>query len=145
MVADLPENYERFADAFRFIREVAVDWDDSRYLEAEPGDYITVARRAKGSGDWFVGCTADENGHCSHLALDFLTPGRRYVATVYADAPDAHYLTNPQAYVIRRGWVDSRSSLTLRAAPGGGYAIRITELPDSADLRGTKRLPSKIN
>ena len=91
MAADLPENYERFIDAFQFIKDVAVDWDESRYLEAEPGDYITVARRAKGTNNWFVGCTADENGHVSNLKLDFLIPGKKYIATVYADAKDADW------------------------------------------------------
>ena len=145
MVADLPENYARFDDAFQFIRDVAVDWDDSRYLEAEPGDYITVARRAKGTGNWFIGCTADENGHSSRLRLDFLDPGKIYVATVYADAPDAHYRSNPQAYVIRRGRVTRGSQLAIHAAPGGGYAVSIFEVSDPASLRGVKNLPTKIN
>ena len=87
MAADLPENYERFMDAFQFIKDVAVDWDDSRYLEAEPGQYITVARRAKGTNNWFIGCTSGENGHESELKLDFLEAGKKYIATVYADAP----------------------------------------------------------
>lgn len=129
MAADLPESYEKYPDAFRFIEEVAVDWDDSRYLEAEPGDYITVARRAKGTEDWFVGCTADENGHVSRLSLDFLTPGKKYMATIYADAPEAHYKDNPEAYVITRKKVDAKSRLTLKAAPGGGYAVTIKPLP----------------
>lgn len=125
MACDLPENYRRFPDAFQFIKDVPVDWEDSRYLEAEPGDYITVARKAKNSGDWYVGCTADENGHLSELSLDFLPEGL-YEATVYADAPDADYRSNPQAYLIRRINVSSRDRLVVRAAPGGGYAIRIT-------------------
>ncbi len=125
MAADLPENYERFIDAFQFIRDVAVDWDDSRYLEAEPGDYITVARKAKGTDDWFVGCSSDENGHASELKLDFLDPGKKYTATIYADAKDAHYETNPQAYVIQQKQVDNKTTLKLKAAPGGGYAISI--------------------
>jgi hypothetical protein len=128
MAADLPENYAKHPDAFRFIRDVAVDWDDSRYLEAEPGDYITVARRAKGTGNWFVGCTADENGHASTVRLDFLEPGRKYAATIYADAPDAHYDTRPVSYTITEKTVDSRTELTLKAAPGGGYAISIMEI-----------------
>ena len=125
MAADLPENYERFMDAFQFIKDVAVDWDDSRYLEAEPGQYITVARRAKGTNNWFIGCTSSENGHESELKLDFLEAGKKYIATVYADAPDAHYKDNPQAYIIRKGTVTSKTALKLKAAPGGGYAISI--------------------
>ena len=127
MAADLPENYERFPDAFRFIRDVALDWSESRYLEAEPGEYVTVARRAKHTGEWFVGSTAGEEGHLSKLALDFLERGKKYVATIYADAPDAHYRTNPQAYTIRQMTVTSRSKLTQRVAPGGGYAVSIRE------------------
>ena len=127
MAADLIDNYERHMDAFQFIKDVAVDWDDSRYLEAEPGRYIVAARKAKGTGHWFVGCTADEHGHTSTVKLDFLNPGKRYVATVYADAKDAHYRTNPHAYTIRRGIVTANTALRLTAAPGGGYAISITE------------------
>ena len=130
MAADLPENYERFIDAFQFIKDVAVDWDESRYLEAEPGDYITVARRAKGTNNWFVGCTADENGHVSNLKLDFLIPGKKYIATVYADAKDADWKKNPQAYVIRKGIATSKTKLKLRAASGGGYAISLIEVQD---------------
>ncbi len=127
MAADLPENYERFMDAFQFIKDVAIDWDESKYLEAEPGDYITVARKAKGTNNWFVGCTTDENGHTSHLALDFLDAGKKYTATIYADAPDAHYEKNPQAYTIKRMNVTNKTKLTLKAAAGGGYAISIME------------------
>ena len=128
MAADIPENYERFMDAFQFIKEVAVDWDETRYLEAEPGEYITIARRAKNTGDWFVGCTAGYNGHTSNLKLDFLTPGKKYVATIYADAPDAHWQSNPQAYTITEKKVTSKTSLKLKAAIGGGYAITIKEV-----------------
>ena len=117
MAADLPENYERFPDAFRFIRDVPLDWSESRYLEAEPGEYITVARRAKHTGEWFIGSTAGEEGHLSKIAFDFLEPGKKYVATIYADAPDAHYRTNPQAYTIRQTVVTSRSKFTQRVAP----------------------------
>lgn len=127
MAADLPENYERFMDAFRFIKDVAIDWDDSKYLEAEPGRYITVARKAKGTNNWFVGCTANEDGHLSNVSLDFLDPGRKYTATIYADAPTAHYEKNPQAYTIKQVKVTNKSKLTLRAASGGGYAISIME------------------
>ena len=125
MAADMIENYQKHMDAFQFIRDVAVDWDDSRYLEAEPGQYITAARKAKGTDNWFVGCTAGEQGHTSHLKLDFLDKGSKYIATIYADAPDADYKTNPQAYTITKKEVTSRSVLNLRAASGGGYAISI--------------------
>ncbi len=127
MAADMIENYERHMDAFQFIKDVAVDWDDSRYLEAEPGRYIVVARKAKGTNNWFVGCTASEHGHTSTIKLNFLDPGKKYVATVYADAKGAHYKDNPQAYVISKREVNSKSSLKLTAAPGGGYAISIFE------------------
>ncbi len=127
MASDLPENYERFMDAFQFIKDVAVDWDDSKYLEAEPGRYITVARKAKGTNNWFVGCTAGEDGHMAHISFDFLDPGRKYTATIYADAPTAHYEKNPQAYTIKQMKVTNKSKLTLRAASGGGFAISIME------------------
>jgi alpha-glucosidase len=125
MAADLPENYDRFPDAFQFIKDVAVDWDDTRYLEAEPGEYLTIARRAKNSDQWFVGNVCGENGFTSHLVFDFLEPGRKYIATLYADAPDAHYRTNPQAYTIRTMEVSSKTKLKQVSAPGGGFAIRI--------------------
>ena len=127
MAADLPENYERFPDAFQFIKDVAVDWDDSKYLEAEPGRYITVARKAKGTNNWFVGCTANEDGHMANLSLDFLDPGRKYTATIYADSATAHYEKNPQAYTIKQMKVTNKTKLTLRAAAGGGFAISIME------------------
>ncbi len=125
MAADLPENYDRFPDAFQFIKDVAVDWDDSRYLEAEPGEYITVARKAKGTSNWFVGNVSGENGHLSNLSLSFLNPGEAYEATIYADAKDAHYKSNPQAYTIKKMKVTSKSKLKLQSAPGGGFAISI--------------------
>ena len=125
MAADMPEHYEQFMDAFQFIKDVAIDWDKSVYLEAEPGDYITIARKAKGSEDWFVGNTSDENGHQSVLKLDFLTPGKKYTATIYADAKNADYQNNPQAYTIRKQVVTSKSILKLKAARGGGFAISI--------------------
>ena len=128
MAADVPEVYNRFMDAFQFIKDVPVDWDDSRYLEAEPGQYIVAARKAKGGNDWYVGCTSGENGHESDLTLDFLDPGKKYEATIYADAPDAHYLTNPQAYKISKKKVTSKTRLKLKAAPGGGFAISIKPL-----------------
>ena len=140
MAADIPENYERFMDAFQFIKDVAIDWDETKYLEAEPGDYITIARRAKGTGDWYVGCTADENGHETQLAFDFLEPGKKYIATIYADAKDASWDKNPQAYTITKGILTSKSKLNLRAASGGGFAISIKEVKDNSETKGLKRL-----
>jgi alpha-glucosidase len=125
MAADLPENYNRFPDAFQFIKDVAVDWDDSKYLEAEPGEYITIARKAKGSSNWFVGNVCGEKGFTSTLSFDFLEPGKKYIATIYADTKDAHYKTNPQAYTIRTMEVTNKSKLTQQSAPGGGFAISI--------------------
>jgi len=129
MAADLPENYNRFLDAFKFIEDVAVDWDDTKVIEAEPGDYITIARKAKGTNNWFIGNTSDENGHQSKFKLNFLDAGKKYNATIYADAKDAHYETNPQAYTIKKMEVTSKTELTLKAAPGGGFAISIIEAP----------------
>ena len=140
MAADVPENYERFADAFQFIKDVAIDWDESKYLEAEPGEYITIARRAKGTNDWYVGCTAAEGGHTSKLKFDFLEPGKQYIATVYTDAKDADWKENPQAYTIRKGLLNSKSELTLRAANGGGFAISIKEVKDKPAMKGLKKL-----
>ena len=128
MAADTPENYERFMDAFQFIKDVPVDWDETVYLEAEPGDYLTIARRAKGTNDWFIGCTADENGHDSVLSFDFLEPGKKYIATIYADAKDASWDKNPQAYSITQKTLTNKSKLKLHAASGGGYAISIKEV-----------------
>ncbi len=125
MAADLPENYEKYDDAFQFIRDVAVDWDDSRYLEAEPADYITVARKAKGTANWFIGGKCDENGHQSTIRLDFLDKGKKYDCTIYADAKDAHYETNPKAYTITRKTVKKGDVLKLKEAPGGGFAVSI--------------------
>ncbi|MGL4293202.1 MAG: glycoside hydrolase family 97 protein [Bacteroidales bacterium] len=128
MAADIIENYKRFPEPFQFIKDVAVDWDDSKYLEAEPGDYITVARKAKGKNEWFVGCTVDENGYTSKISFDFLEPGKKYEAVIYSDAPDAHYQKNPQAYRIRKMKVTNKTNLTQKCAPGGGYAISIKEI-----------------
>ena len=140
MAADMIENYEKHMDAFQFIKDVAVDWDDSRYLEAEPGRYVVVARRAKGTNNWFVGCTASEHGHTSTLKLSFLAPGKKYIATVYADTRDANYKSNPHAYVIKKGIVTAKSALKLTAASGGGYAISIIEATRDK-LKGVKKLP----
>ena len=128
MAADIPENYERFMDAFQFIKDVAIDWDESKYLEAEPGEYITIARRAKGTDDWYLGCTAGYNGHKSDLKLDFLTPGKKYEATIYADAKGTVWNNNPQAYTITKRKVTNKSKLKLTAGIGGGYAISIKEI-----------------
>jgi hypothetical protein len=127
MAADLPENYERFPDAFQFIKDVALDWDESVYLEAEPAKYVTVARRAKGSGRWFVGSTAGGESRTSRIAFDFLEEGKKYVATIYSDTPETHYRNDPQSYSIRREVLDNRSTLTLHVAEGGGYAISLVE------------------
>ena len=128
MAADIPENYERFMDAFQFIKDVAIDWDESKYLEAEPGEYITIARKAKGTDDWYVGCTAGYNGHQSDLKLDFLTPGKKYEATIYADAKGTAWNNMPQAYTITKKKVTVNSKLKLTAGVGGGYAISIKEI-----------------
>ena len=140
MADDYPEHYERFMDAFQFIKDVAVDWDKSIYLEAEPGRYITAARKAKGTDNWFLGNTTSEHGHKSKLALDFLDADKKYIATIYEDAKDAHYQTNPQAYNIRRGIVTAKTILNLTAAPGGGYAISIMPAASPEALSGLKPL-----
>ncbi|HRD57789.1 MAG TPA: glycoside hydrolase family 97 protein [Ferruginibacter sp.] len=140
MAADLPENYNRFLDAFQFIKDVAVDWDDSKYLEAEPGDFITVARKAKGSNNWFVGnVTGVVGGRVSTIDFDFLDSDKFYVATIYSDAKTAHYKTNPQAYEIKKVLVSKKSKLKQWAAEGGGYAISIMEV-DKANTKGLKKL-----
>lgn len=125
MAADLPENYEKYDDAFQFICDVATDWDDSRYLEAEPARYITVARKAKGTDRWFIGGKCNEDGHQSDLRLDFLDKGKKYVCTVYADAKDADYEKNPKAYTITRRTVKQGDRLRLKMAPGGGFAVSL--------------------
>lgn len=135
MAADLPENYNRFLDAFQFIKDVAIDWDDSKYLEAEPGQYITVARKAKGKSSWFVGNVNGETPRTTHISFDFLDAGKTYIATIYADAKDAHYKTNPQAYTIRKVLVTNKSKLKQLSAPGGGFAISIVET-DKAGAKG---------
>ncbi|MBC6611423.1 glycoside hydrolase family 97 protein [Hymenobacter sp. BT507] len=125
MAADLPETYNKFLDAFQFIEDVAVDWDDTKVLEAEPGDYVTIARKAKGTNNWFVGSSCDENGRTSSINFAFLDPGKKYTATIYADAKNAHYEKNPQAYQIRKMTVTSKTKLKQYCAPGGGYAISV--------------------
>ena len=128
MAADLPENYEKHMDAFQFIKDVPVDWQKSVYLEAEPGRYITIARKDKHSNDWYVGCTAHEGGHTSELLLNFLDKGKKYEATIYADAKDANWKTNPKAYTITKQKVNAKTKLKLTAAKGGGFAISIKEV-----------------
>lgn len=125
MAADLPENYMRFPEAFEFIKDVAVDWDESIYLEAEPGEYITVARKAKGTSDWFIGNVTGFQARKTSLTLDFLEPGETYTARIYEDAKDAHYKDNPQAIKIRSVQVKKNSKLKFRSAPGGGFAVSI--------------------
>lgn len=127
MAADLIEHYDRFPDAFQFIKDVAIDWDESKYLEAEPGDYITVARKAKGKSNWFVGNVNGNNSRTSKINFDFLEKGKNYTATIYADAKDAHFKTNPQAYTIKKIKVTNKTKLSQLSAPGGGYAISIIE------------------
>ena len=138
MAADVPEHYEKYRDAFQFIRDVAVAWDESRYLTAEPGDVIVAARRAKDSRAWFVGGVTDENRRTVSVALDFLDREKNYVATLYADAPDADYRTNPEAYEIRTGRVSSRTTLDITMACGGGFALSIREA--TADDSRMKKL-----
>lgn len=128
MAADLPENYERFADAFQFIKDVPVDWQESVYLEAEPGRYITIARKDKHSDNWYIGNTSNENGHTSELLLNFLDKNKKYEATIYADAKNADWQTNPKAYAITKQKVNAKTKLKLTAAKGGGYAISIKEI-----------------
>ncbi|MCF0198216.1 MAG: glycoside hydrolase family 97 protein [Bacteroidaceae bacterium] len=125
MAADLPEHYERYNDAFQFIRDVAADWDDSRYLEAEPAQYVTVARKAKTTDNWFVGGKCDQQGHTTKLTLDFLDQGRKYECTLYQDAKDAHYEHNPKAYVISKKVVKQGDKFTIKQAPGGGFALSL--------------------
>jgi hypothetical protein len=127
MAADTPDNYNRFPDAFQFIKDVAVDWSESKYIEAEPGDYITVARKAKGTNNWFVGNVNGETPRTSNIDFSFLEKGKKYTATIYADAKEAHYKTNPQAYTIKKIAVTNKSKLSQLSAPGGGYAISIIE------------------
>ncbi len=139
MAADLPENYMRFPDAFQFIKDVAVDWDKSIYLEAEPGDYVTVARKEKGSTNWFVGNVNGDDARTAKIKFDFLDKGKIYIATIYSDAPSAHYRLNPQAYEIKKYRVDSKSKLAQLSAPGGGFAISIKEA-GKAEAKDLKKL-----
>ena len=139
MVADLPSNYARFPDAFRFIEDVAVDWDNSWYLEAEPGDYITVARKAKGQNEWFVGGITDENSRTATIPFSWLPEGKQYIATIYEDGKDADWDTNPQSYRIRKVVVTPKSVLKQKLAASGGVAISIKEA-DKAEMKGLKTI-----
>ncbi|MBL6448043.1 glycoside hydrolase family 97 protein [Fulvivirga sp. 29W222] len=139
MAADLPENYDRFPDAFQFIKDVAVDWDESHYLEAEPGDYVTIARKAKGENEWYVGGITDENARTANILFSFLPKGKKFVATIYADGKDASWNENPQSYDIRKVVVDSKSKLNQKLAAGGGVAISIVE-GTKENMKGLKRL-----
>jgi len=139
MAADLPENYQRFPDAFQFIKDVAVDWDNSWYLEAEPGDYVTIARKAKGENEWFVGSMTDENSRTAIIDFSFLPKGEKYIATVYADGKEASFDKNPQSYTIQQFVVTHKSKLKQFIARGGGLAISIKEATKT-DRKGLKKL-----
>ncbi|MDO5104516.1 glycoside hydrolase family 97 protein [Capnocytophaga sp.] len=136
MAGDLPEHYERFPDVFQFIKDVAVDWDRSIYLEAEPGEYITVARKAKGTNNWFIGNVAGYHHFHSEILLDFLDADKKYIATIYCDAHNADYKHNPQAYHIAKGIVTPQTTIKLVSVPAGGYAISIFEVTDENKLNG---------
>ena len=128
MAADLPEHYEKYDDAFQFIRDVPCDWSDSKYLEAEPAKYITVASKDKKSDHWFVGGKCNEDGHLTTLNFDFLDKGRKYEAIIYADAKNADYDKNPKAYTITRKTIKKGQTLKIKQAPGGGFAISLKAL-----------------
>ncbi|MCS3266772.1 glycoside hydrolase family 97 protein [Bacteroides fragilis] len=138
MAADLPESYERYMDAFQFIKDVAVDWDESKYIEAEPGEYITVARKAKNTNNWFVGGITGENARTSTFVLDFLEPGKQYVATLYADGKDADYEKNPTSYQIKKGLVTYKTKISTDLARSGGFAISLIEATP-ADKKALKK------
>jgi len=138
MAADLPENYERFLDAFQFIKDVPVDWDDTRILDAEPGDYLTIARKAKNRDEWYIGAITDEQARSVTIPLSYITPQRPYVATLYIDAADAHWQSNPMAYQIQHFLVNDRTNLKIALASGGGAAIslRPASAEDMKKLKG---------
>jgi hypothetical protein len=138
MAADLPENYEKHLDAFQFIKDVAVDWDDTKYIEAEPGDYMTIARKAKNSDNWFVGAITDENARNAIIPMQFLDEKCWYVATIYADAADANWESNPMKYAIKQVLISNKSILTQHLAPGGGCAISIKKAT-KAEIKGLKK------
>jgi hypothetical protein len=128
MAADLPENYEKHLDAFQFIKDVPVDWQDSKYLEAEPGDYLTVVRKDKNSESWFLGAITDENARKTEIKLDFLSPNQKYKAIIYEDGKDADWKKNPKSYAIKTETVTSRSKIKLNLAPGGGTSISMVPI-----------------
>lgn len=140
MAADLPENYERFMDAFQFIKDVPVDWDNSIYLEAEPGKYVTVARKEKGTNNWFIGSATGDANHQSVISLDFLEKGKNYIATIYADTKDTDYKSNPQSYQIVKGLVNSKNKLKINTVEAGGYAISLFEVTTSDEMKVLKKL-----
>ena len=140
MAADLPENYERFMDAFQFIKDVPVDWDNSIYLEAEPGKYVTVARKEKGTNNWFIGSATGDANHQSVISLDFLEKGKNYIATIYADTKDTDYKSNHQSYQIVKGLVNSKNKLKINTVEAGGYAISLFEVTTSDEMKGLKKL-----
>ena len=140
MAADLPENYERFMDAFQFIKDVPVDWDNSIYLEAESGKYVTVARKEKGTNNWFIGSATGDANHQSVISLDFLEKGKNYIATIYADTKDTDYKSNPQSYQIVKGLVNSKNKLKINTVEAGGYAISLFEVTTSDEMKGLKKL-----
>ena len=140
MAADLPENYERFMDAFQFIKDVPVDWDNSIYLEAEPGKYVTVARKEKGTNNWFIGSATGNANHQSVISLDFLEKGKNYIATIYADTKDTDYKLNPQSYQIVKGLVNSKNKLKINTVEAGGYAVSVFEVTNSDEMKGLKKL-----
>ncbi len=139
MAADLPENYTSFSDAFQFIKDVALDWDNTYILEAEPEDYVTIARKAKGKNEWYVGGITDENTRTASISFNFLPKGKDYVATIYADGNDASYDKNPQSYTVQTVLVTSKSNLKRKLASSRGIAISIKETSNQ-NKKGLKRL-----
>ncbi len=131
MVADIPDNYEKHMDAFQFIKDVAVDWDDTKIVEAEPGEYLTIARKQKGSDNWFIGAITNENSRNAAIPLDFLDKGKKYVITIYADGADADWKNNPESYQINKYLVTNASKLNVKLANGGGAAISIMPATDA--------------
>ena len=140
MAADVTENYERFMDAFQFIKDVPLDWDDTKVLETEPGEYITYARKEKGTDNWFVGNTNSEKARNSKIDFSFLPKGKKYIATFYADGADAHYKTNSQSYTVKKYLVSNKTENSQFCAPGGGYAISLIEVTDNMQTKGIEKL-----
>ena len=140
MAADYPENYDRFTDAFQFIKDVPVEWDKSIYLEAEPYEYLTIARKEKNSNNWFIGGITSDKSHVTDIKFNFLDSDKTYVATIYADAKETDYITNPQKYTINKVIVTNKSKLKQSIAVGSGFAISLIEVKDKAQARGLKKL-----